>query len=94
MEPAMTRWFGAIVLAGAIMLGAATASFAAEASKAPAPRMDASARHHNRFGVYDGRRYAYRPYYPYYYGHPYYYSPGPFFPFVPFVHGWDDPWLW
>jgi len=23
-------------------------------------------------------RYAYRPYYPYRYGHPYYYSPGPF----------------
>jgi hypothetical protein len=88
----MTRWFGAIVVAGAMMLGGACASLAAEATKAPAP--SASVRHHNRFGVYGGRRYAYRPYYPYYYGHPYYYSPGPFFPFVPFVHGWDEPWLW
>jgi len=49
--------------------------------------------HHRPTYVY-GHHYAYRPYYPYYYGRPSYYSPGPFFPFLPFIHGWEEPWLW
>jgi hypothetical protein len=99
MEHSMTRWFGTIALACAIVVGGAvapsTVANAAEMAKAQgAQATDASEhRYGNRYHVY-GRHYAYRPYYPYYYGRRYYYSPGPFFPFLPFIHGWEEPWLW
>jgi hypothetical protein len=38
------------------------------------------------------RRYANRPYYPYYYGRPYYYSPGPFL--LPVPPSWGYGWQW
>ena len=95
----MTKRFGAIVAVCAIIVGGAvapsTVANAAEVAKAQgAQATDISAhRYYNRYHVY-GRHYAYRPYYPYYYGRRYYYSPGPFFPFLPFIHGWEEPWLW
>jgi hypothetical protein len=96
MEPSMTKRFGAIVAVCAIIVGGAAApsmvANAAEVAKAPATDISAH-RYYNRYHVY-GRHYAYRPYYPYYYGRRYYYSPGPFFPFLPFIHGWEEPWLW
>ena len=92
----MTKWFVATALAILMVVGSAVAA-PAEMTKAQAGRAtDLSARGHyyyRNFHVY-GRHYAYRPYYPYYYGRPYYYSPGPFFPFLPFIHGWEEPWLW
>ena len=89
----MTKWFGAIAVAFAIIVGGAVApSTAAEATKAQATDISASSHTHHAYRY--GRHYAYRPYYPYYYGRPYYYSPGPLFPFVPFIHGWEEPWLW
>jgi hypothetical protein len=95
----MTKWFGAIAAVCAIIVGGAvalsTVAMAAEATKAQADQTtDINAHRHHHHAYYYGRHYAYRPYYPYYYGRPYYYSPGPFFPFVPFIHGWEEPWLW
>ena len=92
----MTKWFGAIAVAYAMIVGGAvvpsTVATAAEATKAKAGQTtDISALRHDH---HYGRHYAYRPYYPYYYGRPYYCSPGPLFPFVPFIHGWEEPWLW
>jgi hypothetical protein len=99
MEPSMRKWFGAVALAVAMMGGAgAPAAVAAstEVTKAQAGQaVDLSVRSHYHYRpYYYHRHYAYRPYYPYYYGRPYYYSPGPFFPFLPFIHGWEEPWLW
>jgi hypothetical protein len=99
MEPSMTKWFGAIALACATIVGSAGAprAIAANAeltSAQPKPAADVSARRYYHRSYYYARHYAYRPYYPYYYGRPYYYSPGPFFPFLPFIHGWEEPWLW
>ncbi len=90
----MTKWFGAIALAVAMMMGVAGApSTAAEATKAAqATGVSAHRYDHDRHHNYG--RDVYRPYYPYYYGRSYYYSPGPFFPFLPFIHGWEEPWLW
>jgi hypothetical protein len=90
MEPSMTKWFRAIALAWVMMGGVvapSTAATAAEVTKA-------AQRHNYHDRHYYSGRYAYRPYYPYYYGRAYYYSPGPFFPFLPFIHGWEEPWLW
>jgi hypothetical protein len=95
MEPSMTKWFGAGALACAIMVGGAVAppiATAAEVAKAQATDISPHRHYHHSY-VY-GHHYAYRPYYPYYYGRRYYYSPGPFFPFLPFIHGWEEPWLW
>jgi hypothetical protein len=93
----MTKWFGAIALTISLAMGSAVTPFtsaaAAEAQKG-VHATDPSARgNYRRYHVY-GRHYAYRPYYPYYYGRPSYYSPGPFLPFLPFIHGWEEPWLW
>ena len=95
----MMKWFGAIVPACAIIIGVAlapsTIAKAAEGAKAQgAQATDTSVhRYSHRYHVY-GHHYAYRPYYPYYYGRSYYYSPGPLFPFLPFIHDWEEPWLW
>jgi hypothetical protein len=35
-----------------------------------------------------------RPYSSYYLGRPAYYSPGPFFPWLPFIPDWQDPSGW
>jgi hypothetical protein len=99
MEPSMTKWFCALVLA-TMTIGSAGAPSSAVAASAEVTRAqagqasDLSARRHDRHSYYYAHHYAYRPYYPYYYGRPYYYSPGPFFPFLPFIHGWEEPWLW
>jgi hypothetical protein len=57
------------------------------AKKTQAGASDVSARshyHHDRY------RYAYRSYYPYYYGRPVYYAPAPFLPIPPFFgYGWE-----
>ena len=94
----MTKWGGAIVAVCAIIVGGAVApsgAGAAEVTKEQArPVTDVGAHSHYRHSYVYGRHYAYRPYYPYYYGRRYYYSPGPFFPFLPFIHGWEEPWLW
>ena len=90
----MTKLFGAIALASAIIVGAVAPPLATAAEVAKPQGAEISAHHqYHRSYVY-GRHYAYRPYYPYYYGRAYYYSPGPFFPFLPFIHGWEEPWLW
>jgi hypothetical protein len=99
-EPSMTKWFGAIALTAAMMVGGAgvtpsAVATAAEVTKAgQAADLSARRHYHDWHSYHYGRHYAYRPYYPYYYGRPYYYSPGPFFPFLPFIHGWEEPWLW
>ena len=91
----MTKLFGAMALASAIIVGGAVApSLATAAEVAKAQGAETSAHRHDHHAYVYGRHYAYRPYYPYYYGRPYYYSPGPFFPFLPFIHGWEEPWLW
>jgi hypothetical protein len=99
MEPSMTKWFCALVLA-TTMIGSAGAASSAVAAPAEVTRAqtgqptDLSARRRDPHYYSYGYHYAYRPYYPYYYGRPYYYSPGPLFPFLPFIHGWEEPWLW
>jgi hypothetical protein len=97
MERSMTKWFGAVALAVAMMMGGVIAPFpsagAAEVTKVGHSTDLSARRHYRNYHVYGGH-YAYRPYYPYYYGRPAYYSPGPFFPFMPFIHGWEEPWLW
>ena len=85
----MTKWIGAAILAATVILGAAaTPTNAAPAGAATQERQrvatSASARH---------RHYAYRPYYPYYYGRPYYYSPGPIL-FLPVPPSWGNGWEW
>ena len=92
----MTKWFGAVALAGAMIgsvVAPSTSARAAEVTKAAQATDLGARRHYRNYHVYGGH-YAYRPYYPYYYGRPSYYSPGPFFPFLPFIHGWEEPWLW
>jgi hypothetical protein len=94
----MMKWFGAIALAGALMICSAVASSAVTAATTAqamhATDLGARSHDHHRPTYVYAHHYAYRPYYPYYYGRPSYYSPGPFFPFLPFIHGWEEPWLW
>jgi hypothetical protein len=89
----MTKWLATAAFGAALMFGSAIG--AAHAATAQSQKVqsstvtDISAHQQDRRHYH---RYAYRPYYPYYYGRPYYYSPGPFFPLPPFFgYGWD---LW
>jgi hypothetical protein len=88
----MLRWIGAALLAAGVIFGGSPvilSAMAAEASpamrSADAATIGAGAQRRNHH-----QRYAYRPYYPYYYGRPYYYSPGPFF--LPDRPSWQTGW--
>ena len=89
----MMKWIGIAMLAATVIFGGSSAvpsAMAAEtASAMPAAGATASGTGVRR--RYHHQHYAYRPYYPYYYGRPYYYSPGPFLlPDLPsWAVGWD-----
>lgn len=92
----MTKRIGAAILAVAtIIIGlpaislaqAATGAEATQKPQAIAADVSTRRRDHQRY------HYAYRPYYPYYYGRPYYYSPGPLF-FLPTPPLWGYGWEW
>jgi hypothetical protein len=87
----MTTWIGAALLATTLSFGVAAGASPAAAASAEvqkpqsAQATDISARRQDR-----PRRYAYRPYYPYYYGRPSTYAPAPILPIPPFFgYGWE-----
>ena len=93
----MTKWIGAAIVAAAMALGngaamsaAAVAPLAPETQKPQATSTYVGER--GRYYHHHVRQYAYRPYYPYYYGRPYYYSPGPFL--LPAPPSWGYGWEW
>ncbi|HWX60424.1 hypothetical protein [Bradyrhizobium sp.] len=78
--------FAALALAMAVGGDAAAAADASMQKARPSHIAHVSADHRNHAGG--------RPYSSYYLGRPSYYSPGPLFPWLPFIPDWRDPSGW
>jgi hypothetical protein len=98
MEFVMTKWIGAALLAGALMLGNAASIGPAGATPLPAtvhnPHASDATDFSARRRIRQERRYAYRTYdRPYYYDRPTYYRPYPYAVPLPFFLGFGfGPW--
>jgi len=81
---AVTMLFSGLLFVGLTVAPSAAAAQAGiqEAHASKAAGLGARRRYRHR------HLYAYRPYYPYYYGHPSYYSPGPFL--LPWFDAWNS----
>ena len=65
-----------------------------EATAADASMQTARPSHVAHVGEHRHNHVGGRPYSSYYLGRPAYYSPGPFFPWLPFIPDWQDPSGW
>ena len=75
-------------------LAFATALGGDEAAAADASMQTARPSHVAHVSTYHRNHVGGRPYQSYYLGRPAYYSPGPFFPWLPFIPDWQDPSGW
>lgn len=88
----MMRWFGAAILAVAVMAGGSAASPAASADMKKLEARQASNRSGRHLHLYRDHDAYWPSSDPRYYGRPYYYAPAPFVPLPPlFGYGWE-PW--
>jgi hypothetical protein len=78
------------VLIALAALALATTMGGEEAAAADASMAKARPSHVGVYRTHVGSR----PYSPYYLGRPVYYSPGPLFPWLPFIPDWRDPQDW
>jgi hypothetical protein len=90
MEIVMRSSIAAVALVFAMAIGIDHAAAAAADAATPNPRTP----HKSHSSAHRGDHVGGRPHSSYYLGRPTYYSPGPLFPWLPFISDWRDPLDW